>query len=436
MSSRSPLLPLVRKFFESDPASAVHVLETVAEKEAVQVLKALPSTITLSIFSRLQAATAAGLLMEAPPELYRDIVSRIEAQQAAILLLSLPEEHRSTLLDNMNERTRRTVQELLTYPENSAGRHMSTEFIVFHEETKVKEAVQKLRLLHRSKAPVSYVYVLDHTDQLVDVMYMRDMLVAHPEERLGALMRTELFTVNAFDDREEVLSQLSKHKFFAAPVVDSEHHLLGVVKSDRLLENVQSDVTQDFLKMFGAGGDEQAFSPVSYSLRKRLPWLYINLATAFLAASVVSLFEDIIAKVTILAVFLPVVAGQGGNTGAQSLAVVMRGLVMREVTPKTYKKMVIKESLVGAANGILIGLVTALIAWLWHGNPYLGVVIGLAMIVNLLAAGFSGAIIPLAMKALGFDPAQSSSIILTTVTDIVGFFAFLGFAVLFQNRLM
>jgi magnesium transporter len=313
---------------------------------------------------------------------------------------------------------------------------MSTEFIVFHEEARVKEAVQKLRMLHRSKAPVSYVYVLDKEDKLVGVMYMRDMLVANPDETLGSLMRTELFTVNAFDDREEVLSQLSKHKFFAAPVVDSENHLLGVVKSDRLLENVQSDVTQDFLKMFGAGGDEQAFSPVSYSLKKRLPWLYINLATAFLAASVVGLFEDIIAKVTILAVFLPVVAGQGGNTGAQSLAVVMRGLVMREVTPKTYKKMVVKESVVGVVNGVLIGLVTSLIAWLWHGNPYLGLVIGLAMIVNLLAAGFSGAVIPLAMKALGFDPAQSSSIILTTVTDVVGFFAFLGFAVLFQNHLV
>lgn len=436
MSSRSPLLPLVRKFFENDPSSAVHVLETIGEKEAAQVLKALPSTVTAAIFSRLPASYGAGLLIEASPDLYREIVAKLDAQQASLLLLALPEEHRRSLLDSLSEKTRKQVQELLTYPENSAGRHMSTEFIVFHQETKVKEAVQKLRMLHRSKAPVSYVYVLDHLDQLVGVMYMRDMLVANTEERLGALMRTEVFTVNAFDDREEVLSELSKRKFFAAPVVDSEGHLLGVVKSDRLLENVQTEVTEDILKMFGAGGDEQAFSPVSFSLKKRLPWLYINLATAFLAASVIGLFEDIIAKITILAVFLPVVAGQGGNTGAQSLAVVMRGLVMREITPKTYKRIVIKESLVGIWNGILIGAVTALIAWFWHGNPALGLVIGLAMIVNLFAAGFSGAIIPLLMKKMGFDPAQSSSIILTTVTDVVGFFAFLSFAVLFQDRLM
>jgi magnesium transporter len=436
MSTRSPLLPLVRKFFESDPTSAVHVLETIGEREAVNVLKALPPSICHAIFPRLQANHAAELLKELPPELYNDIVGKIDAQQAATLLITLHDEHRKNLLDHLSERTRKHVQELLTYPENSAGRHMSTEFIAFHTDVKVKEAVQKLRLLARNKAPISYVYVLDGENRLVGVMYMRDLLVATADEPLEAMMRREVFTVNAFIDREEVIAELTRRRFFAAPVVDSENHLLGIVKSDHLLENVQTEVTEDILKMFGAGGDEQAFSPIGFSLRKRLGWLYINLGTAFLAASVVGLFQDIIARITILAVFLPVVAGQGGNTGAQSLAVVMRGLVMREVTPRSYKKIVIKESLVGMANGILIGIVTALIAWAWHGNPYLGVVIGLAMIVNLFAAGFSGAIIPLTMKALGFDPAQSSSIILTTVTDIVGFFSFLGFAVLFQRYLI
>jgi magnesium transporter len=237
-------------------------------------------------------------------------------------------------------------------------------------------------------------------------------------------------------DREEIANELSRRKFFAVPVVDNQKRLLGIVKADQLINQSQAEATEDLQKMFGAGGDERAFSQIGFSLRKRLPWLHINLATAFLAASVVALFEDMIAKITVLAVFLPVVAGQGGNAGSQSLAVVMRGLVMREIAPNEVRTLIMKEAKIGFLNGLIIGLVTAFIAWIWKGNPFLGIVIGLAMIVNLVAAGLSGALIPLTMKSLGLDPAQSSSIVLTTITDVVGFFSFLGFAVLFQNFLV
>jgi magnesium transporter len=188
--------------------------------------------------------------------------------------------------------------------------------------------------------------------------------------------------------------------------------------------------------MFGAGSTERTFSPVSYSLAKRQPWLHVNLLTAFLAAAVVAIFEDTIAQITALAVFLPVVAGQGGNAGNQSLAVVMRGLVMREIPRQKFWKLIRKETTIGLINGISIGIVTAGIAWLWYGKVVLGVVIGLAMIVNLVMAGLSGAAIPLIMKSLGFDPAQSSSIVLTTITDVVGFLAFLGFARMFMSYLI
>jgi len=173
-----------------------------------------------------------------------------------------------------------------------------------------------------------------------------------------------------------------------------------------------------------------------FSLRKRLPWLHVNLATAFLAAYVVSLFEDTIARITVLAVFLPVVAGQGGNAGAQSLAIVMRSLVMREIPSDRVLALIAKEGLLGTITGAVTGIVTGLVAWLWQGNPILGVVIGLGMVVNLFFAGLAGAAIPVVMKSFGLDPAQCSSIILTTITDVVGFVAFLGFAVLFQQFLM
>ncbi len=230
--------------------------------------------------------------------------------------------------------------------------------------------------------------------------------------------------------------QLTAKHYLAAPVIDAERKLIGVVQSDRLAGDVKDEATEDILKMVGASRDEKTGSSILLSMKQRLPWLQINLITAFLAASVVGLFEDVIARITVLAVFLPVVAGQGGNAGAQSLAVVMRGLVLREVRAGMMLKVIRKEVLLGALNGVITGIITAVIAWLWHGNPYLGLVIGLAMIVNLMAAGLAGAAIPLTMKSLGFDPAQSSSIILTTVTDIVGFFSFLGFATLFQAYLM
>jgi len=436
MPGRSPYLPITRKFFESDPVAAVQVLETMNEAEAVTVLKGLPLSLASSVFPRLQVNYAASLLKSSSPEMFKDIVEKIDPQQGAVVLLALPEEYRKEFLILLKEDTRKHIQEFLTYPENSAGRIMSTDFIAFRTEVKVRESVQKIRALARTKQATSYVYVLDYEEHLVGVMYMRDIVVATGDETLGSLMRTDVFKIDAFMDREDVSNELSKRHFFAAPVVDRDNRLLGVVRSDQLITHVQSEATEDILKMVGAGEDEQAFSSIYFSMRKRTPWLYVNLATAFLAASVIGMFEGIISKITVLAIFLPVVAGQGGNAGAQSLAVVMRGLVMREVSPRKYKRLVIKEATIGLLNGLFIGSVTAGVAWMWHGNPFLGVVIGLAMIVNLVAAGFFGALIPLTLKALGRDPAQSSIIVLTTVTDVLGFFSFLGFAVLFQNKLM
>ncbi|KHE90945.1 MAG: magnesium transporter protein [Candidatus Scalindua brodae] len=188
--------------------------------------------------------------------------------------------------------------------------------------------------------------------------------------------------------------------------------------------------------MVGVAPEERTFSSIWFSLSRRLPWLHINLATAFAAAGVIAIFEDLIHQITALAIFLPVVAGQGGNAGAQTLAVVMRGLVMREIPRGRFKSLLIKEASLGALNGVIIGLVTAVIAWLWQANPFLGIVVGLGMIVNLIVAGFAGAAIPIIMKKLGADPAQSSSIILTTITDIVGFFAFLSFAMMFKEYII
>jgi magnesium transporter len=219
-------------------------------------------------------------------------------------------------------------------------------------------------------------------------------------------------------------------------VVDAEGRLVGVIRHDAALRAVQQGAFENMQKMVGAGSDERALSPVATVVKRRLPWLFINLLTAFLASAVVGLFEGTIQKVTALAILLPIVSGQGGNTGAQALAVVMRGIALREIIGGTARRVIVKETLAGLFNGVAIAVITALAVWFWSHNLGLCVVIGLAMIVNMAAAGMSGAAIPLLLKALKRDPAQSSSIFLTTVTDIVGFAAFLGFAVLFMSLLV
>jgi magnesium transporter len=436
MPESNPLLPLVRKYFERDIVAASHSVELMDEDEAVELLKELPVSLAVQAVKRLQVSYAAALLKNADPELFSSIAASLDPQFAANIFMHLPDETRESLLGHIPDKMKSQVKEFLTYPEDSVGRTMSTDVLSFHKETSVNDAIEKIRSLAKKRFPASYAYVIDDEDRLVGVMNMRDLMLAAPEEPLENIMRKDIFTLHCFTGREEAANELSRRRYFAAPVVDSQNHILGIVKAETLLLGVQADVTAGLQRMFGAGGDENTTSSIRFSLKKRLPWLHVNLATAFLAAAVVALFEGIIAKLTVLAVFLPVVAGQGGNAGAQSLAIVMRGLVMREIPKGKAVRLIMKETGVGTINGMVIGLVTAVIAWAWHGNPFLGLVIGLGMLVNLAIAGLSGSAIPMLMKKVGWDPAQCSSIILTTVTDVVGFMAFLGFAVLFQRHLV
>ncbi len=435
MSGEEALKVVAAQFFEQEPEKAAHVLETMDEEQAIAVLKLMPPEIVGEIFSKLQPQFAAQLFKEFPADFASAVTGKLDAQQGAALLLQLPVENREMLLSGFPERIKKEIREILTYPENSAGRIMAPEFLAFHSQLTVQNTTQKIRELARRKAPASYAYVVDKENHLIGVINMRDLMLASPHDTLESIMRRDVFSVNCLMDREQIAEEFSKRRYFAAPVVDEENRLLGVVKAEQLIDDVQEEATEDLQKMFGAGGDERVFSPVSFSLRMRLPWLHVNLATAFLAGSVVALFQDTIGKFPVLAIYLPVVAGQGGNAGAQSLVIVIRGIVMREIRNKKVWKLILKEAGIGMINGIVVGLVTAGATLLWHGNPYLGLVVGLAMFVNLVIAGLAGAAIPLGMKALGMDPAQCSNIILTTFTDVMGFFTLLGFAAMFEKFL-
>lgn len=436
MSDKNIYLPLVEKFFEYDMEAASRIFESLPDEEVAAVFQSLPPALAARVIKHLQISFAASLLKDSDDPFMHQIVSNLNPQFAASILMHLPADDRERMTRQVTGKLRDQIREALDYPEGSVGRIMTTDFLSFDKTMLAQEAIEKIRLLAKKRYPLSYAYVTDAENRLVGVLNMRDLMIASPDKSLADIIHAEVFSVHCFTDLQEVANELSRRKYFAVPVVDSENHMLGIIKAERLIQGVQEDVTKDIQRMFGAGSDERVFSTLFFSLKKRLPWLYVNLATAFLAAAVVAMFEGIIAKLTVLAVFLPVVAGQGGNAGAQSLAVVMRGIVMREIPKDKISGLIFKEGKLGAINGALVGVVTALVAWLWNGNPYLGVVIGLGMLFNLIFAGLSGASIPLLMKRIGLDPAQSSSIILTTVTDVMGFIAFLGFAVLFQSFLV
>lgn len=421
---------------EQDPVALARALESTSTEVAAETLKVLPLKLAAQMVMLMTDSFSVQVMVCLPEPFFAALAARLPPEKNAQLFRSLPSDVRPRLLACLDEKNRRAIADQMAYPEDSVGRMMSGDFLAFRLDAKVKETIPKIRQLAARGFPASYVYLVDSENRLAGVMNMRDLLLAGTDDTLGTVMRKDVFSVKAFMPFEEAARAVGAKPYFAVPVVDGDGRLRGVIRSGEILGGIRALAGADIQKMFGAGSDERPFSPVRFSFRKRLPWLFVNLLTAFMAAAVVSLFESVIAKATVLAVFLPVIAGQGGNAGAQSLAVVMRGLVMREIPAEQVGRLIWKESWIGMLNGVVIGAVTALGALLWLGNPFLGAVVGLGMFVNLLIAGFSGAAIPLLMKALRLDPAQCSNIILTTVTDVMGFLVFLGFACVWLERLV
>jgi magnesium transporter len=431
--ARSALETMARSFADRHPADAAHCLEGLDPDDAAAVLADLPRRAAGAVVERLAPRPAARILGKVGPDATREFLSSLSTRQAAAILHNIEDAVREATLEGLGAAESRRIKSLLQYPSETAGGMMDPQITVLREDQTAAEAIDTLRNAPRST--LYYLYVTDRGGKLIGVLNMRELMLAPPDDPIAPMVRREVVTLPATTPRDDVVKLIGQRRFIALPVVDSEGFLLGVVKPDEILGALQEEAFGDLQKMVGAGQDERALSPVSTVVQKRLPWLYVNLGTAFLAAAVVGLFEGVIEQVTALAVLLPVVAGQGGNTGAQSLAVVMRGLALRELGPGTTPRLLTKEVVAAFINGALVAVGTGVAVYLWDGRIGLVAVIVLAMIVNMTAAGLSGTAIPLILQALGRDPAQSASIFLTTVTDVVGFAAFLGFALAFMPML-
>ena len=419
---------LIEEFFRLHPGEAARALAVTPVPEALRLLEAGTDAAAPQVFERLDPDRAVELVEGMDDDLFRRLWQGMDPGVGSALLSRLEEETRAGRLAALPEGLAREMEELMRYPPESAGGLMDTAVTVFSAEETAGEALDRIRSFPERR--ILDLCVADSDGLLTAVLPLQEVAVAQPGERLGGLAKGKPVCVQAMSSREEVVELLETHKLASLPVVGFEGRPRGIIRHDALVEAAQQDATENLQTMVGAGADEQALSPPSMAVRKRLPWLQVNLATAFLAASVVALFEGTIARFTALAVFLPVVAGQAGNTGAQSLAVAMRGLALREFRPRAWFRVARKELLAGLVNGVAVAVTTSLVAYLWSGTLGLPLVIGTAMVFSMAMAGLTGALIPVVLTVLGKDPAQSASIVLTTVTDVLGFLSFLGLATL------
>src|SRR6478736_4383756 len=429
------LLNLLQK---QHPADLAQVFDSLLDTERQTVFSLLVERngrLAMEAVSEMGPEAGAKLLTGRSPEEIAKLLQEIPSDDAAALIDYLPEELSTEVLELMRRRESGQVESLLEYGEQTAGRIMNPQVFALNEDLTVGEAITALQS-SRDVEMVFYLYVVDARRHLVGVTSLRRLLLVSPETPLKRIMTPEVTSVRVDTDQEEVARQVASYNLLAVPVVDEENKLVGIVTVDDVIDVIKDEAAEDLLRLAGVSGDDGIATPPFESFRKRLPWLAINLVTAFVAASVVSLFEGTIEKVTALAIFMPIVAGMGGNAATQTLTVVVRALALGELSWASARKALLKESLVGIGNGLTLGVLAALVVWVTKGNPMLGMVLGMAMVVNMFVAATAGTLVPLGLKAMKIDPALASSVFITTFTDVVGFASFLGLATVFLGYLV
>lgn len=434
MSAVASLPALLREtYFKEQPAAAAESLQVLPDRLLKETLEHLSATVLLGPLNMLSTGRALTVFRNLSPE-QRGGVLELAAPRLALLMIGgLGEDEREVQLAALPSAIREDLERLQSFGENTAGRLMDRPFDDIRDGMTVAQALDRIRVSNVRRA--RSVYVVDNENRLVGKVNMQDLALARPEQRLRELTGELQGSVPASADREEIVELLDRFRVDSLPVVDVEGRLMGVVRYQRLFEAIESVAMADLQKMVGASADERVLSSAMFSVRRRLPWLHINLLTAFLAAAVVGLFENLIAQFTALAVLLPVVAGQSGNAGSQALAVTIRGLALKEIGTREWRRVLSKEVQVGVVDGLVLAVTCGLGVFVWSQSFGLALVIAVAMVLSMVAAGISGALVPIVLTRVGQDPATASSIILTTVTDVAGFFSFLGTATLLSFML-
>jgi magnesium transporter len=423
------------------------VLDEAHAADVAAALRDLPVDDQLSVFRLLNREAAGAVLAELDDQTLLELVraldeveisiilDRMQPEDAADVLEELPEEQAEKVLDLMKEEKSEEIQELLEYGEKTAGRIMSPDVLAVHENATVAQAIEQVR-----KSPVAEeahsLYVIDDHEHLIGSLPLRRLITADPATPVRLLRQEEPVSVTPETDQEDVARLVAKYDLVALPVVDRDHRLLGVISVDNVIDVIREEATEDIQRFGGAAGDETVFDPPRAVFPKRLLWRLINLGTAILAASVIGLFEGSIRELATLAIFMPIVASMGGIATTQTATVVIRGLALGDMTTSHIWRVLSKEVTLGLTTGLATAVLMGMIAYLWKGQVLLALLVAVAMVLNMLLAAAVGVMVPLLLKSFRADPAIASSVIITTFTDVWGFFSFLGLATLLIRFLL
>lgn len=361
-------------------------------------------------------------------------VEDLDIDDLADLVEDLPDTVIDEVLKSMDRENRERLEQVLSYPEDTAGRLMNPDVVTVRADTTIDVVLRYLRLRGELPDHTDHLYVVSRRHQYLGRIALAALLTHEPGTPINRLIDDEQPALSVEESANEVARQFTDHDWISAPVVDDNNILLGRITIDDIVDIIRDQAEHQALSAAGLDEDEDLFSPVRRAFKRRMIWLGINLATAFLASSVVGRFEDTIEKIVALAVLMPIVAGMGGNAGTQVLALMVRGLALGQIGASNVRPLLRKELSIALINGVTLGLILGTIVWLWFRDPALSLVIGSALTINLLFAATAGVLVPLTLKRLGFDPALSGGVILTTVTDTMGFLAFLGLATLVLLR--
>ncbi len=416
----------------SHPADIAHLLESLPLQTQVEILFAIDPEVAAEALTELDEHVRVDILESMPPEIGGEFLASMSPDDAADVLDELEEDHRDEILSSLDTEDADEIRTLMAYDPETAGGVMNTEVFALEQRLTVDQAIAVMRAGIEDTEIPYYAYVVDDAHKLVGVLSLRDLMLARPGTFLADRVTGQnVISVKADADEGEVARVISHYNFMALPVVDEDGAFLGVVTHDDVMDILQETASEDMLGMVGAGQDESVDTPWKDSVRMRLPWLLLNMVNSALSAAVVYLFDGTIEQMAILAVFMPMVANQAGNTGQQALAVMIRQLATEGFERKKALHAVWREGKISIVNGVIIGAVVWLVVYLFTGGTAIPTVMVAALLADIMLGTLAGASIPLCLKALGRDPAQASSIFLTAITDGAGFFFFLGLATLF-----
>ncbi|WP_129598102.1 magnesium transporter [Anaerophilus nitritogenes] len=439
---------LINSVLKNDKEKTYEIIDNQYPVDLAIILEEFDDKSLLKFYGLIDNELMAEIIEQASEKLqirliklfdFEDIVnlfSYMSNDDIADILGNLPINMRKDLLKMMKDGDIKQLEELLGYHEESAGGIMTTEYIALRGDLSIGESLKKIKEIGPETEVIETIFVLNKNKELIGTTDLRDILVESEDKKLIDIMNDNIIFVHPEVDQEKVALLVSKYDLKAIPVINHKKSLLGIITVDDIIDVIVEEQTEDILRLGGVSKEERVDTTLITSIKKRLPWLFINLATAFVASFTVGLFEDVIAQVVALAAAMPIVAGMGGNAGTQTLSVVIRSIALGEVSLKNNWKLVFKEIALGVINGAATGVTTGIILYMKYQNPYLGLIIFAAMIGNLVIAGFFGFLIPLLLKMFGIDPALASAIFLTTATDVFGFFLFLGLAKMFLHLLI